>query len=207
MNKNIWIAVSGIDGSGKTSICKFIRRLLNNSTFIKFPHFDWVRRMLKISGKNTPYKDKYTDSLIFATSNNIDMYIIEDVMKKHKFVISQRFWLDNFPYRLVQNISIEETKKLMKPERLKSPNIIFFLNCNSKEAYRRIKNSKGDKYETKEFMEKLDVYFKRIFRNTYKKIKLKNLKNTIIIEIDSDKPLKEVKKEIKNQLTKLKIIK
>ncbi len=199
-----WICVTGIDGVGKTSLCKYLTKLLDKKAqFMKIPYFDWVSDMIKISGDNLPKKDKHTDMLIFSAGNRLEMYLIERFMKKYDFLITQRCWLDNFPYRKVQGIPLKESLYFLKPAKFRKPDIILFLKCNYKEAYKRIKNQNGDKYEELKFMKQLEKEFENMFSQIKSKKFPIKLSRTKIITINASKSLAEIKKEAKNQLTKL----
>lgn len=202
--EGIWICVTGIDGVGKTSLCKYLTKQLDRKTcFMKIPYFDWVREMIQISGNNQPKKDKHTDMLIFSAGNRLEMYLINDSLKKCRFLVTQRCWLDNFPYRKVQGIPLKESLYFLKPDRFRKPDIILFLKCNYKEAYKRIKNQNGDKYEELKFMKQLEKEFEKMFSQIKSKKFPVKLSNTKIITIDASKSLAEIKKEAKNQLAKL----
>ncbi len=208
--KPIWIAVTGIDGVGKTTICNYVLKLLKRkgkkAEFMKIPYFDWVRDMLKISGHNSPDKDCYTDALIFATAHRIEDYVIKDFLKNTDFLVTQRCWLDNIPYRKVQGFSQKEIFQLLKPERFAKPNIIFFLRGNYATAYNRIKNSNGDKYEQKKLMKLHEQEFKKIFIKIKKNKFQIRFPNTKIINLDSNVSLEKLKLSVETQLNKLKIL-
>ena len=198
-----WICVTGIDGVGKTSLCKYLTTVLGKKAqFMKIPYFDWVREMIQISGNNQPKKDKHTDMLIFSAGNRLEMYLIDDCLKKYRFLITQRCWLDNFPYRKTQGISLKESLYFLRPSKFRKPDILFLLKCDYKKAYDRIKGQKGDKYEKLKFMKQLEKEFENMFSQIKSKKFPIKLPKTKIITIDASKSLSEIKKEAKNQLTK-----
>ncbi len=202
MEKGIWISVTGIDGSGKTTICKYILKCIgNNSKYMKLPYFDWVRDMLKISGNNSPFKDKQTDLLIFGASNRLEMYEINKALKNYKFLITQRSWLDFFPYRRVQGFTLEKCFDILQPFNFTKPDLIFYIKCDYKTAFNRIKDEGGDKYETLSFMKDLEKEFNILFTA------IKNKKFPInfekIIELDGKEPLQKLKQEVRKHLIRL----
>ena len=204
--EGIWICVTGIDGVGKTSLCKYLTKLLGKKAqFMKIPYFDWVRDMIQISGNNQPNKDKHTDMLIFSAGNRLEMYLINDYLKKYNFLITQRCWLDNFPYRKVQGIPLKESLYFLKPNKFRKPDIILFLKCNYMAAYKRIKNQNGDKYEELKFMKQLEKEFEKMFAQIKSNKFPIKFSKTKIITIDASKSLAEIKKEAKNKLENVSI--
>ena len=197
MNK--WICVTGIDGSGKTNVCNYFMELLGDKAhFMKIPYFDWARDMIKIS------KDSLTDMLVFSACNRLEMYLIKDVKKD--FLVTQRCWLDNFPYRRTQGISLEESISFLQPESFRTPDLLFYLRCPYDIAYNRIKDQNGDKYETLDFMEILEKEFDKMFDDIQKKRFPIDLGDTRIITLDSNKPLEKVKEEAKDYLSSFSIL-
>ncbi len=194
MKNNIWISVSGIDGSGKTSISKFLMKILNGNKFLKFPSENWVRRVLESSGNGNPYGDVHTDSLLFALSNRLDMGKVKKLRKQSKILITQRCWLDNIPYRAVQGVPCGETLKLMGISDV--PDILIHLKCRFDTAYNRIKNKNGDKYETRSFMKKLDSEYDKLIdlicNDQFGKIK--------VIQINADETLQNMKTSVMEKL-------
>jgi thymidylate kinase len=206
IKRGIWIATMGIDGTGKTMICRYIMRLLDKEAeFMKIPYYDWVRDMIKISGNNSPNGDAYTDSLIFSAGNRLEMYKIRETLQKKRFLVTQRCWLDNFPYRIAQGFTMQQAIDLLKPEQFEKPDMIFFLKCDYKIAYNRIRNQRGDKYEEQNQMRLHEKEYENMFNNILNKKFPINLINTKIFTIDSSKSITQMKKEIREQLIKLKI--
>lgn len=199
--KNCWISVTGIDGSGKTTLCTHLLNCFSSKAiFMKMPYFDWVREMIKISGDNTPYKDPYTDALIFATSNRLENYLIKEAMQNYDFVITQRCWLDNFPYRIAQGCTLMESINLLKPNTLEKPDIIVYLRCNYQIAYNRIKEQNGDKYETKEQMSIHEKEFENMMQSIQNNTFPIDFHNTKIITIETNNSIEYNIRELENRL-------
>ncbi len=196
-----WIVFTGIDGVGKTTLSKYAKQILGKKcAYMKIPHFDWVRDMIKLSGDNEPLKDPHTDMLIFSAGNRLEMHLIDKVAKEHKFLVTQRCWLDNFPYRSVQGTSLQTSFNFLKPERFRKPDILFFLKCPYGIAYERIADANGDKYETLNFMKSLEKEFNKMFDDIHKKKFPIDFSSTKIIEVDATKDIPTLKKQIKEYL-------
>jgi thymidylate kinase len=205
--RGVWICVTGIDGTGKTSLCRYLTRILGKKTkFMKSPYFDWLRDMIKLSGSNTPNGDRHTDMLLFSANNRLEMYLIKDLLGKCDYLVTQRCWLDNFPYRKAQGVSWKKSFEFLKPEKFINPDIIFWLKCDYRTAYERIKNDNGDKYEEPCFMKKTEIEFEKMFSEIKNNSFLVKLPKMKIIEIDARQKLSAMKKEALKHLGKLKIL-
>ncbi|MBW2988077.1 hypothetical protein DRJ48_01515 [Candidatus Woesearchaeota archaeon] len=187
----VWIAISGIDGAGKTTLLDFLHkhiRELGDVKRFKHPHFDWLREMLSLVGE-----DPYTDLLLFSSEIRCEMHLIREWTKKYKYLISQRCWLDHFPYRLTQGFSIEETYKLLSPSSFLVPDIVVYLRCDYKTAYNRIKGKRGDKYETLSFLRMLEKNFDYVINEVEHKRLLPEFNATKILRIDSSGSIENTK--------------
>jgi len=203
--RGTWISITGIDGAGKTTLGRYMNEKVKDSVFIHLPYYEWVRDMLKVSGRNKPFGDTYTDMLIFAASGRLENYLLNEMLAKHNYVISQRSWIDNFAYRAVQGFSAEEIIKIQKSEKLLIPNIIIFIKVDYRVAFNRIKDTKGDKYEDFEFMEKLQAEFEKLFSEIISKKFVISLEDTKIYALDGSKTFPELKFEIDKIITDMQI--
>lgn len=151
-----WIVVTGLDGSGKTTLVKNLAHAYEINVFtFHLPYGDFVIPALKQSGGGTACGDAWTDRLIFATDARITNTLLQEWSREYQMIISQRGWMDNFIFGKVQGVSYEEMAKLLRIEELQKPTAIICLNADASVAYSRIKNAKNkDKYETSAFIEK-----------------------------------------------------
>lgn len=154
-----WYVVTGLDGSGKTTLVKDLSKTLPGKVLtFRLPHFDFVLPSLKISGDGTSHGDSYTDRLLFAADARLTSTLIRTWRNEYDFLVSQRGWMDNFIFAAVQGYSYEETARLLRLEDLEMPDLIIYLNANPMVAFERIKDdAKADKYETLEFMKQQAV--------------------------------------------------
>jgi thymidylate kinase len=196
-----WIAFSGSDGTGKTALVNYSCRLLSKKYKTKkmhSPYFNWVKDMLWISGKGKPFGDPVTDNLIFAAGLRCENYIVRDLEKKYDFLVSQRSWLDNFPYRKIQGFSYNETIKILQSKDFRIPDIVFFLKTSPKTAFNRIKKQAWkDKFETLAFIQKSSKEFEKFILALKNKTIRLNMGKLKIYQLDTDKGLPLVKKEVK----------
>jgi thymidylate kinase len=162
--------------------------------------------MIKISGDNSPTGDAYTDSLIFSAGSRLEMYKIREILKKKKFLVTQRSWLDTFPYRIAQGFTAKQVIHQLKPEGFRKPDIIFFLKCDHKTAYNRIKNKNGDKYEKLGPMKLHEKEFNNMINAILDNAFPIKFRNTKIFVVNSSESLTKMKKEVRMKLMDNKII-
>lgn len=150
--KSPWIVVSGLDGSGKTTLATGLARKMG-ARFFRIPFHDFVKPGITRSGDGTPFGDVHTDRLLFAADARLTNYLIRDWRAHGTPLVSQRAWMDSYVFSSVQGVSYDETAELLRPEDLERPSAIIYLVAKPEVAYERIKNDPhGDKYETLPFM-------------------------------------------------------
>ena len=106
--KNIpQIVVTGLDGSGKTTLVDNFEKYFQEQNIrvkrTRSPHDKYlVNDLLNISGDGEPMKDRYTDRLIFALDNRILGTRIRQWQSSGEFdlILSQRGFFDSFVHGL-----------------------------------------------------------------------------------------------------------
>jgi thymidylate kinase len=150
--KSPWMVVSGLDGSGKTTLATGLARKLG-ARFFRIPFHDFVKPGITRSGNGDAFADVHTDRLLFAADARLTNYLIRDWRAQGIPLVSQRAWMDSYVFSSVQGVSYEETAELLRPEDLERPSAIVYLVAKPEVAYERIRNDPhGDKYETLPFM-------------------------------------------------------
>jgi thymidylate kinase len=150
--KSPWVVVSGLDGSGKTTLATGLARKMG-ARFFRLPFHDFVKPGITRSGDGTQFGDVHTDRLLFAADARLTHYLIRDWRAQGIPLVSQRAWMDTYVFSSVQGVSYEETAEMLRPQELERPSAIIYLVAKAEVAYDRIKNDPhGDKYETLPFM-------------------------------------------------------
>jgi thymidylate kinase len=147
-----WIVVTGLDGSGKSTL---VARLANERGAHQFrlPYHDFVRPCLAQSGAGSPLGDVHTDRLLFALDARLANYAIREFRRAGVDLVSQRGWMDNFIFGAVQGVSYEQTEAMLRPGELERPSAHVFLIAEPAVALLRLEGSEHrDKYETAEFI-------------------------------------------------------
>jgi thymidylate kinase len=147
-----WIAITGLDGSGKTTLVRAVAEELGGFQF-RLPYHGFVRQFLNVSGGGSAFDDVHTDRLLFATDARLTNTLIRQWRQTHPLLVSQRGWMDNFIFGAAQGVSYEDADALLRTTELEHPTAIVYLTADPQVAFDRISaDENGDKYETLEFI-------------------------------------------------------
>lgn len=147
-----WITVTGLDGSGKTTLVRALAAELGGFVF-RLPYHGFVRQYLELSGDGSAFGDVHTDRLLFATDARLTNTLIRQWRRTHPLLLSQRGWMDNFVFGAVQGVSYEATDRLLRTAELERPSAIVYLTAEPRVAFGRIAaDENADKYETLDFI-------------------------------------------------------
>jgi len=147
-----WITITGLDGSGKTTLVRALSQELGGFDF-RLPYHRFVREFLGLSGDGSAFGDVHTDRLLFATDARLTNSLIQVWRQTYSLLVSQRGWMDNFIFGAVQGISYQEANELLRPAELERPSAIIYLIAEPQVAFSRIAmDQHADKYETPDFI-------------------------------------------------------
>jgi len=156
-----WVVVTGLDGSGKTTLVAGLAKHLRAHSF-RLPFHEFVLPLLSKSGGGSAHGDVHTDRLVFALDARLANYSIREWRKSKKVLVSQRGWMDNFIFGAAQGLSYREIDAMLRTAELERASAHIFLTAAPEVAFERIRGSAHrDKYETREF---LAVQFKETLR-------------------------------------------
>lgn len=171
MKNTPWIVVTGLDGSGKTSLLDNFEKKFSQTLRVKrfrSPHDTYlIHDLLNISGDGEPMKDRYTDRLIFALDNRILGTRIRHWLESNDYdiLISQRGFFDSFVHGAVQGYSYHDIAELNGIEDLPKCTVMIHLCADCTVAYNRIKDDEdADKFETPAYVRKQEEETRRGFR-------------------------------------------
>lgn len=147
-----WLTITGLDGSGKTTLVRALTDELGGFAF-RLPHHRFVREFLGLSGDGSPFGDVHTDRLLFATDARLTNGLIRRWRQDHPLLVSQRGWMDNFIFGAAQGVAYREADELLRLSELERPSAIIYLIAEPRVAFDRIAaDENADKYETLDFM-------------------------------------------------------
>lgn len=144
-----WIVVSGLDGSGKTTLVENLERWMkeNNKRVLRsrLPHDEYlVKNLLNVS------HDSYTDRMLFALDNRIFAEHFKEWQNSGEYdvILTQRGFLDSFVHGAVQGYSYSWIAEFNQIQTLPKCDVIIHMVAEAETAYDRIRNDPdGDKFE------------------------------------------------------------
>jgi len=181
----VLIAIEGIDGSGKTTIAKFLeeelKKLGYSVVLLKEPtDSEWGRRIRESYNSRLRPEEELE---LFLKDREYDVREnIVPSLKQGKIVIMDRYYFSTIAYQGALGFNPEELREMNEKIALK-PDLVFILDIPPEKAILRVKK-RGDKpndFERIEYLRKV----REIFLST---------KNAIIV--DAMKDLEEIKREI-----------
>lgn len=211
MQKGLWIVVTGLDGTGKTTLKSklvgyFKERNLRVKDF-KFPYDKHLLELLNNTvGDGLPWQDNYSDQMLFALDNRILGTVkIRDWRISSDVLISQRGYIDSFVHGECRGFTYKETDALMRTYDLERCQVMIHLNADPTVAFNRIKDDPdADKFETLEYIQQQAEATKKAYDELIKNnVELSAFRGIPNIYIDTtnltteqtfDKALKELKK-------------
>lgn len=167
MKKTLWIAVTGLDGSGKTTLVDNLQKWFEEQGKKVFrsrlPHDRYlVQTLLNES------KDSYTDRMLFALDNRIFGTKLSTILETEEYdiVLTQRCFLDSFVHGAVQGYSYQWIEELNRVSDLPRTDIMIHMVAEASVAYQRIcDDPDADKFEYPEYMDKQERETRKAYSN------------------------------------------
>ena len=170
IKKYRYIAIEGIDGSGKTTIANLLYNELskryNKIILIKEPYDNDLSKkikeiILKEHEKNLDYG--YLLALLFTADRSIKNVDLKKYLNSDYIIISDRSVYSTFSYQILyEGIDIEWIKCVSKY--IIRPDITFILDVDPRIAVERInsRNKNITSYENTEFLKKVRENFLKL---------------------------------------------
>lgn len=162
--KATWIVVTGLDGSGKTTLVKNLAEHYRaQGLHVKTAHLPFDKHL----GEDVLpiLKNPYSDRLLFALDNHIFAAKLEEWQSKYDLIISQRGWFDSFVHGAVQGFSYSFIGQLNRVEQLPRCDVMIHLVAAANVAYARIKDDPdADKFEYPSYILNQELETRRGFQ-------------------------------------------
>lgn len=160
-NQVPWIVVTGLDGSGKTTLVDNLEKFFQEKDLrvkrTRSPHDEYLTKtLLNVSGSGSPDADSYTDRTIFMLDNRILGSRIREWRSSGEYdlILSQRGFFDAFVHGRVKDYPYHVTAEFNRVWELPSCQVMIHLVANAETAFERIKDDPdADKFETLEYMQ------------------------------------------------------
>ena len=165
MAKALWVVVTGLDGSGKTTLVDNLKEwFIQNGKKVyrdRFPHDRYlVKELLNKS------KDSYTDRLLFALDNRVFGTELHEIINSgdYDIVVTQRGFLDSFVHGAVQGYAYSLIEQLNHVSDLPKCDIMIHMVAEARIAYARIKGDPdADKFEYPDYIRVQEIETRRAY--------------------------------------------
>jgi len=165
----MFIAVEGIDGSGKSTTVKELERYLKNKGHNVFLTAEptnmqtgkQIRELLAKKDNESPLVHEML-ALMFATDRIEHLREeIRPALKQKKTVVTDRYLFSSIAYQSTR-VNYEWIKEINRFAML--PDILVFIDVSIDKALERISNFRHKKelYETREFLEQISSNYKKV---------------------------------------------
>ncbi len=179
------IAIEGIDGSGKTTVARFLEEELRKRGYdvvrFKEPTDSKYGRKIRQILKERKLSPKEVLEL-FLKDREIDVEEnIVPALKSGKIVIMDRYYYSTIAYQGALGLDVEEIKKLN--EKFPKPDLVIVLDVSPETALKRIKaKRKPDRFEDLNYLSKVrDIFL--------------SLRDDVVV-INAERELEDVKREV-----------
>lgn len=162
-----WIVVSGLDGSGKTTLVNNLRQWFEEEKKLRvvqdrLPHDEHLVKDLLNQSTNP-----YTDRMIFALDNRIfaEKYREWCQSEQYDIVLTQRGFLDSYVHGAVQGFSYSWVSEFNRVADLPKCQVIIHMVAEAETAYQRIKDDPdADKFEYIEYIRKQELETRKAYK-------------------------------------------
>ncbi len=197
----MFIVIEGIDGAGCETQGKNLVKMLNESnkkvSLIKYPDYD--RNVGKII-RDFLYENKGLTAqqqfLLYTMQFVVDKKMIAE-KRRDEILIADRYFSTTLCYQTLEGIDIKMALDYAKNFQIEVPDAVFYLNVDPEIA---IKRKLGEDKE-KNFREK-DFNFIRKTHKKYQEL-VDNQVWAKWVEIDGNKGIEEITKNIYNEVLKI----
>ncbi len=190
----MFILFEGIDGSGKTTQAKLLKKYFDSkgkkTILYSFPSNNWIGKKIRAKALHTNL-NPLLDSLLFLT----DMFYesetkLKSIVSKYDYVICDRYFPSFMAYQSAQGVDINGFEFIIKE--FVKPDLTFIITVDPSVALSRV-DSRGEtktKYEKEEFLLKVQNNYLIMKDKFYSKVVL--LDGSLSIDKIFDSILREV---------------
>jgi len=179
------IAVEGIDGSGKTTVVRFLieelrKRGYDVVAFKEPTDSEYGRRIRQILKERKVSPEEELKLFIKDREFNVRNNILP-ALKSGKIVIMDRYYYSTIAYQGALGLDVEMIRKLN--EQFPKPDLVIILDVSPETALKRIKaKRRPDRFEDLEYLRKVREIFL-------------SLKNNVVV-VDAERNIEDVKRDV-----------
>ncbi|MBP1449675.1 MAG: dTMP kinase [Thermoproteus sp.] len=180
----LFIAIEGIDGSGKSTVISILAKKLPRVYVTREPSERPIGRLIKEWALRGGSSSPYVDALLFA-ADRLDHYLAEvkPALERGVVVVTERYVESSFAYQGAAGVDMEFLELINS--RVPRPDLTVILDISPEAALARIK-ARGvlEKYERLDLLTRVrDIYLDRARRFGY-------------LVVDAERPPEAVAEEI-----------
>ena len=193
--RGVYVAIEGIDGSGKTVVAKALNNTLAlrgyTTALVREPYSEELRRILALFPNLNPIVEAY----LFAADRMLLHYtVLKALLEKREIVISDRSYIASLVYQTARGAPKEVVESLnaycIKPDK------VFLLDLPVEVAIKRLERKRGRQLKHLEKRELLPV-----LREGY--LRLAKEWSGRIRVIDATKPVSEIVEVIAREVEEI----
>ncbi len=193
----MFILFEGIDGSGKTTQAKMLKKYLDSkgkkTVLCSFPSNNWIGKKIKDKTLHTNL-NPILDSLLFLTDMLYESETnLKYLISKYDYVICDRYFPSFMVYQSAQGVDVRKFDYVVNE--LVKPDLTFVIKVEPSAALSRV-NKRGEsktKYEKEEFLSKV--------QNNY--LTMKDRFYSKVVFLDGAKSIDEIFDSVVKEVEKL----
>ncbi len=201
--KGLFIAVEGIDGAGKRTLCSFIKEFLETQHFevAQFAYPDYSGKWGKI------IEDYLQNKIELNINEQFFVYFIDilkdqdrirELLEKNKIIITDRYFSSTIAFQCAKGFSYQKAISIIEVMNVIEPDLTLFIQIPPQLALKR-------KFEQKKSLDRheKDIELLKNVDYTYEKMLNDGILSKRWIKIDGSRDLERVEKDILNVFEKV----
>ena len=215
-------ALEGIDGAGKTTVVRELRKLLikHGMDQALLLHTEPTTELAGLACRNLmTYGNEFPPSFsayMFAADRYIHLYAnntgVIDLLGSGKMVLTDRYFYSSIVYQTCERDSREDWRQRMElvaylNRRFESPEKVFFLKCEPALARERQKERGIKPYDSIDRLAELDKCYERLFERlgewrtwAGQEFSLDGAGATSVVKLDASKDAKELAETVYGEI-------
>lgn len=196
MSKGIFIAIDGCDASGKSTIIRELKKIIESDynlkdkvVMVREPGFteagEEIRKTI-LKPRDKPLESMTELALMYSARKELIEKVIKPELEKGSVVISDRWESSSFVYQKIRGVNEKDIKIMSNLMCDIEPDYYIYMDVYPKNTLDRIINERNGKLDS---TEKLDLNYFKDIRNEFKSF---FKEKTNCIEIDSNIPINDV---------------
>lgn len=200
MKKGSFIAVEGIDGAGKRTLCSFMKKFLESKgtevNQLEYPDYSSIWGVIIEQYLHNEIELGINEQFFLYFVDIIkDQEKILESLEKGRIVITDRYFSSTLAFQCAKGFDFEKALNIIKTMEVIEPDLTLFVQVPPKSALERKfrqKNSLDRHEKDLELLEKVDNIYEDMLRNEILSKKW--------IKIDGSRDLDKIEKELGNIL-------